>query len=562
MRQRGTVPAWRLFALIGRLLPLIFVTMIAGSLGYLSAMGVTVFGVLAIAKLLGGSVSLSYQTLLTLVIVSGTVRGALRYLEHYTGHELAFRLLARLRSVVFRKLRDLAPSHTDRRNKGDIVSLVTADIETLEVFYAHTIAPVAIAFMVSSVVFVVIMTVAGTGLAIVAASFHVLIGIVMPVRFSAQVKDHATSYRASISRYNSVYLDTLWGMDDAIMTQSVNSRKDMFLRQSDTMEDDFVILKRKLSFQRSVMDGTLGIAVITVTILAGLSYVGSASDMAFLKPVGLTGMLVSVFVFFSGFGPLVALASLPSSLNQTMSSAQRLIEVLDEKPTVSDVVGGSVTGYEGLIGTHVTYAYGDRKVLDDLNIELGKRGIIGIYGASGSGKSTLLRILMRHADPDRGTIRIGEHDLRTLDTAALNDMVGYVMQDTYVFMDTLRANTDLSGKADPDLVREALARTGLDEVALSMPEGMETIVGRGGRALSMGERQRLGLSRVLAGAAGLILLDEPTAHVDIINESLILDTLKAVSKERMIVMVSHKPSTLSVCDSVFEMKDGRLEKRR
>jgi ATP-binding cassette, subfamily C, bacterial len=382
------------------------------------------------------------------------------------------------------------------------------------------------------------------------------------VRFSAQVKDHATSYRASISRYNSVYLDTLWGMDDAIMTQSVTSRKDMFLRQSDKMEEDFVILKRKLSFQRSVLDATLGIAVITVTLMAGLSYVGSVSEMALLEPVGLTGMLVSVFVFFSGFGPLVALASLPSSLNQTMSSAQRLIEVLDEKPTVSDVVGGSVTGYEGLIGTHVTYAYGDRKVLDDLSIETGKKGIIGIYGASGSGKSTLLRMLMRHADPDLGAIRIGQHDLRSLDTAVLNDMVGYVMQETYVFMETLRSNIDLSGRAESDLVHEALARTGLDEVALSMPEGVESVIGRGGRSLSMGERQRLGLSRVLAGTAGLILLDEPTAHVDIINESLILDTLNAVSKERMIVMVSHKPSTLSVCDSVFEMKGGRLEKRR
>ncbi len=560
MRNRPFYLMFRLLLIIRTLFILMLVTMIAGSLGVFASMSITFFGTLGVFKVLGASIALTDQAIILLILTSGLIRGLLRYLEHLSGHELAFRLLARLRSQLFLKLRALAPAKTEGKKKGTIVSMMSSDIETLEVFYAHTIAPVVIAITVGIVMVLVISSVASIGLGLIALVSYLVIGFGLPVLFSLQVRTLTDAYRARFSSYNDVFLETLWGLNDSLMTRTTNARKVLFEHESDQMESLFFKLKQRLAFQKGLTDVSLFLSVVLMLMVSGASYLALWPDSGLFHAIDLTGLVISVIGMFSSFGPMVQLAALPSSLNQTIASANRLINVMDEHPAVDEVTNGHHLLDHRVTIRDLNYGYEGEPLISHLNLELGETGIIGIYGRSGVGKSTLLKLIMRFYDTKEGVILIDGYPLKTINSASLRDTIGYVMQDTYVFSDTLAYNMAFHKHPDPKVIREVLRQTGLDPLIDVLNDGLETDLGSQNRAISTGERQRIGLSRVLINHTKLILLDEPTSNVDIINESIILETLKVISKKAMVVLVTHKLSTLSICDVVYEMKDGKLHK--
>lgn len=540
VRQKSAISIMAsLIVLVKPLLHIMLMAVILGVAGYLCAIFITVLaaGVLAY----GASVHI-----FILMIVIAVMRGVLHYAEQYCNHFIAFKLLAIIRHKVFAVLRKLCPAKLEGRDRGNLISIITTDIELLEVFYAHTISPIAIAVITSIIMTAYIANIympAG----ILAMCAYIIVGAVLPLLFGRAGADTGMQFRNDFGELNSYVLDSLRGLDETIQYGCEKKHRE----EMDNRALRLAGMQKKLSNiegrQRSVTNAAV--------LLASFAMLFLMSDAAASHAVGREEVLVCTAAMMSSFGPVVALANLSNNLHHTLASGERVLSLLEESPETEEITDGcDIAGFGGVSCNDVTFAYDDRDILRNFSVSFQPGRMIGIHGASGCGKSTLLRLIMRFWDVKSGSIDISGNDVRNINTNSLRDNQSFVTQDTYIFNDTIAANIAV---AKPDASREeiteAAKKASVHDFIMSLPDNYDSKTGELGGALSGGERQRLGIARAFLHDAPLMLLDEPTSNLDSLNEGIILKSLRESSDGKTIIMVSHRESTLNIADEIVEM---------
>ena len=541
-----------LILLLGSLVYIMVVAVINGSLGFISAMGVTFFGAVAIAKAIGESIPVSYEALIILTISCGVIRGLLRFLEQYGNHYIAFKLLAVLRDKIFTSLQRLCPAKLESKQKGSIIAMITSDIETLEVFYAHTISPVCIAVIVSAVVLILVGLVSSWYLALIALIGYFLIGIIVPMIASDRLKASGVRYRTEFASFNAYFLDSIKGIKDIILHNADQARKTEVNRRSDILLDETKKMKQKITNAGAATEFIVSIIIIA-TLACGIALV--AGDL-----LSAGRMVIGVVTIFGSFGPVIAISALPGNLTQTFASGDRVLDLLSEKPAVTPVKDGQIIDFEDLSVSDLSFSYdGQTEVLRDICMQAKKGEIIGITGESGCGKSTFLKLLLRFWQKDSGRIDYNGFDIDTVDTDSLLDNVTMVSQTTYLFDETIENNLRIA-KPDATMqeIENACKLASVHDFILTLPDGYQSRAGALGDNLSAGEKQRIGLARAFLRGSALILLDEPTSNVDSINEGIILKALKEQKHRKSIILVSHRASTMSIADRIYRVEKGRM----
>ena len=562
-------------SLIGLVKPLLHIMLAAillGTVGYLCAIFLTILAGQVILHGLAGNVAgagisgipevvmkstwlagTSVKGILAVMILIAVLRGILHYVEQYCNHFIAFKLLAIIRHKVFAVLRKLCPAKLEERDKGNLISIITTDIELLEVFYAHTISPIAIATL-TSVIMVIFIGRYHMLAGVLALAAYLIVGVAIPMWNGKRGSQKGMEFRTEFGELNSFVLDSLRGLDETIQYNQGEKRKGQMSERS-----------RKLAGMQedlSQMEGSQRSFTNLMILLASFGMLALTIHLYGKGEIGFDGILTCTIAMMGSFGPVVALSSLSNNLNQTLASGERVLSLLEEKPLVEEIPGESRSGAAGFTGaeaSHVTFAYEDETLLDDYSLQLAPGKITGIHGASGSGKSTLLKLLMRFWDVNQGTISVDNKDVREIPTRHLRDMESYVTQETHLFHDSIANNIVI---AKPGATREeimaAAKKASIHDFIMTLPKGYDTEVGELGDTLSGGEKQRIGIARAFLHDSPLLLLDEPTSNLDSLNEGIILKSLKEDTTRRTVVLVSHRVSTMNVADVVYEMENGRL----
>ncbi len=551
-RRSGAKIMASLILLLGSLAYIMVLAVINGSLGFVCAMGVTLFGAVGITKAMGEAITLSYGWIIALAIGCGVMRGLLRYLEQYGNHYIAFRLLAVLRDKIFGALRTLCPAKLESKQKGSIIAMITSDIETLEVFYAHTISPICIAVIVSLAVFIFVGTVSHWYLAFVALLGYILVGIIVPLISSGKLKESGVKYRAGFAGFNAYFLDSIKGIKDIVLNNAGESRKAEVNRRSDILLAETKKMKNDITKSAAATELTVSLIIFAV-LAVGVILV--SNDI-----LSLGRMIIGVVAVFGSFGPVIAISALPGNLTQTFASGDRVLDLLSENPAVEPVTNGEKFSFESLSVSDLSFSYdGETQVLSDICMHAEKGEIIGIVGESGCGKSTLLKLLLRFWQKNKGGICYNGIDIDKIDEASLLDNVTMVSQVTYLFDETIEDNLRIAKpNATQTEIENACKMASVHDFIMSLSDGYKTCVGALGDNLSAGEKQRLGLARAFLRGSDLILLDEPTSNVDSINEGIILKALKQQKQSKSIILVSHRESTMAVADRVYRVEGGRI----
>lgn len=558
-------------SLIGLVKPLIHIMLAAillGTAGYLCATFLTILAgqvvIHGLADGIAGSAvlvehtwlaSASVRTILVVMIVIAILRGVLHYAEQYCNHFIAFKLLAIIRHKVFAALRKLCPAKLEGRDKGNLISIITTDIELLEVFYAHTISPIAIATLTSLIMVIFIGSyhvLAG----LLALAAYLIVGVVIPLWNGRRGGQKGMQYRTEFGELNSFVLDSLHGLDETIQYGQGEQRKAQMTERSKSLAGMQEDLSRMEGAQRSITN--------VVILLSSFGMLALTIWLYGKGAVGFDGVLTCTIAMMGSFGPVTALSSLSNNLNQTLASGERVLSILEETPLVEEIPGDVDAkeknhDFRGAEAEHVTFAYEEETILDDYSIRLEPGKITGIHGVSGSGKSTLLKLLMRFWNVDQGKIKVDGRDVNETPTKHLRDMESYVTQETHLFHDSI-ANNIAIGKpgASREEIVQAAKKASIHDFIMTLPNGYDTEVGELGDTLSGGEKQRIGIARAFLHDAPLILLDEPTSNLDSLNEGIILKSLKESARKKTVVLVSHRKSTMNVADVVYEMENGRL----
>lgn len=505
------------------------------------------------------------KTIIIIMIIIAVLRGILHYAEQYCNHFIAFKLLAIIRHKVFAALRKLCPAKLEGRDKGNLISIITTDIELLEVFYAHTISPIAIATLTSLIMIVFIGRyhwMAG----FLALAAYLIVGVAIPVWNGRRGSQMGMEFRTNFGELNSFVLDSLRGLDETIQYGQGESRKEQMSERSGNLAKMQRSLSKQEGSQRSFTN--------MVILLASFGMLALTIWLYGRGELGFEGILTCTIAMMGSFGPVVALSSLSNNLNQTLASGERVLSLLEEKPMVEEipenVKDDSVNISENLLDNksgifsgaqaqNVTFAYEDEVILDDYSLKLEPGKITGIHGASGSGKSTLLKLLMRFWDVDKGCVSVDGENVRKIPTRHLRDMESYVTQETHLFHDSIANNIAVgSPDASREEIMKAAKKASIHDFIMKLPKGYDTEVGELGDTLSGGEKQRIGIARAFLHDSPLILMDEPTSNLDSLNEGIILKFLREASEKKTVVLVSHRKSTMNIADTVFEMKDGRI----
>lgn len=520
LRRSGAKIMASLILLLGSLAYIMVLAVINGSLGFICAMGVTLMGTVGIAKALGEAIAMSYGLIIGLAVGCGILRGFLRYIEQYSNHYIAFRLLAVLRDKIFGALRTLCPAKLESKQKGAIIAMITSDIETLEVFYAHTISPICIAIIVSVCVIAFVASASSIYLALVALLGFVSIGIIVPIISSKRLKASGVKYRAEFSSFNAYFLDSIKGVKDIILNNAESKREADVNDRSDILLCETKKMKRDITKASAVTELCVSLFII-LTLSVGIALV-----LSNMLTVG--RMVIGVVAVFGSFGPVIAISALPGNLTQTFASGDRALDLLAEEPAVKPVTNGEKIEYSDLDVKDLSFSYdGETKVLSDICMHAQKGEIIGIFGESGCGKSTFLKLLLRFWQKNSGKIVYNGVDIDNVDGDSMLDNVTMVSQVTYLFDETIEDNLRIvKQNATIDDIEAACKLASIHDFIISLPDGYKTRVGALGDNLSAGEKQRIGLARAFLRGSKLILLDEPTSNVDSINEGIILRALK------------------------------------
>ena len=549
-RRSGIQIMGKLIGLIRPLMHVMAAAIVLGVIGYLCAIFLTVLAGAGILQIMGIWQGVSLTTLFVCLAVIAVLRGILHYGEQACNHYIAFKLLALIRHKVFAVLRKLCPAKLDGRDKGNLISIITTDIELLEVFYAHTISPIAIAVLTSLI------------MEIFFFRYHVLIGLFaligylaigafVPMWNSRQGAQKGMEFRTRFGELNSFVLDSLRGLDETIQYGCGEKREAQMEQKSIELDAKQKEMKKLEGTQRG------GTNVLILFFSFGMLFLTAWLNQR--GEIGFDGVLLCTILMMSSFGPVVALSSLSNNLMQTLASGERVLSLLEEEPQIEEVSGQATAEFADINCENIDFAYEEEQILKDYSISIPKGSRIGIHGKSGSGKSTLLKLLMRFYDVDSGVIRMGDRKLFGINTNELRDMESYVTQETCLFHDSIANNIAIAkpGASREEIV-EAAKKASLHEFIESLPNGYDTLVGELGDTLSGGEKQRIGVARAFLHDAPLLLLDEPTSNLDSLNESIILRSLKKMGKDKTVILVSHRESTMAVAEKVYQMENGRI----
>lgn len=570
----------------------------AGTIGHLSATFLPVFGIIAAFALTGNPVwGMGVAPAVIMMIICALLRGITRYIEQYLNHNVAFHLLALFRSKAFAALRRLAPAKLAGKGKGNLIAMLTTDVELLEIFFAHTISPVAIA-VTSTIIYTIVAATLSPWMALALIAAHLVIGILVPRFFATGVRNLGPAIRGAAGELDDVILDDMRGLDEIIRFGRGEERAQAIEDRTHALWKDHAKLSK-------VNGRFTGISGLLVAVLTAAS-VAVAIACAGANPQSIPALIAAFVLFAGSFGPTLALAALPANLTQTFASASRLFGLMDEVPAVTE--NGTVVPqeYMGMRLDDVTFAYaGEREVLSDFSLDVPQHGVLGIQGPSGRGKSTMLKLLLRYWDPQRGQVTLSGTPLPEVDVHARRRIQAMMSQETHLFDGSIRDNllialpeseveaANVAGNgevgaktvdsrqqrlaaqsAEGDAVqvaasdgldarlRQALAKASVLDLIDSLPDGLDTQVGELGDRLSEGERQRIGLARVFLRNADLVLFDEPTSRLDALNEAIILRSIHAMAvgeqhadKERgaAVVLVSHRESAMRIADAVLNL---------
>ncbi len=536
----------RLVVLVRPLLPWMLMAIFFGVLGFLCATSLTVLGTWGLLSVVGGPAPFSLAVLLTLAAVAAVLRGFLRYGEQACNHYIAFKLLALIRDKVFGALRRLAPAKLEGKDKGDLVAIITSDVELLEVFYAHTLSPVAIAAIMSVLMIFFIGSYHPLAGALALLAYGV-VGVLLPLITAHNGSANGADFRSMAGQLSGFMLDSLRGLNEVLQYEQGPARLAQLQQRTDVLCAKNAIMKRRAARATAATNVIILFFDLAMLLLLCLLH--------FRGSIGLSGVLVPMVALMSSFGPVVAVANLGSTLQNTLAAGARVLALLEETPLTQDITGEQEMTFQGAACRKVSFAYGETPVLRQFDMQLAKGQILGITGQSGCGKSTLLRLLMRFWDVDDGEAQISGRDIRQVNTKNLRELEGLVTQTTHLFHDSIAENLRIA-KPDATLqqIEEACKKASVHEMIVALPQGYDTLVGELGDTLSGGERQRLGLARAFLHDAPFLMLDEPTSNLDSLNESVILQSITRQSKDKTVILVSHRASTTAIADQVLCMQ--------
>lgn len=549
-KQSGLRIMSRLIVLVKPLSGFMCLAVLLGVLGFLCAIQITVAGSLTLltaAKISGGT---AIKTGCVCIIIFAVLRGFLHYGEQACNHYIAFKLLALIRDKVFKAMRRLSPAKLEGKDKGNLVSVITSDIELLEVFYAHTISPICIAIL-TCLIMLIFIGHYSIWLSLVALAAYITVGAVIPLVSSRVNKNAGMTYRDGSGALSGFVLDSMRGLLESIRYNSTDKR----LEEMDKKTDELNSLQDRLKR----IEGHTG-AVTDITIIffsAAMLLTGIALCQKGI--IGFDGMIVATVSMMSSFGPVAALSGLAGNLTHTLAAGERVLGILDETPVVEENRDGKTVAFDGMENEDVGFSYGDEKILDGFNMTVEPDKIISITGPSGSGKSTALKLMMRFWDVQRGSIKMSGEDIRDIKTSCLRSNQSLVSQETQLFNDSIEANIRIADYgATHERVVEAAKKASIHDFIMTLPNGYDTNVGELGDLLSDGEKQRIGLARAFLSDAPMIMLDEPTSNLDSLNEGNILCSINEAKKGRSIVLVSHRKSTSRIADRAYTVYRGRL----
>ena len=551
MRKNGFMIMFDLLKLVTPLAHIMTFTIIMGVLGFLAAIFIMVLGALGLVNLLHLPSYFSFENIIFLLISLAVARGILRYLEQLSGHYIAFKLLALLRDKVFSRLRKLAFVKLEGKQAGQLLSLVTNDIELLEVFYAHTIAPVMIALFTSLILLGLFSTISWY-FALISFLAYLTLGCLLPMYTTKMAREDGRKYRNLVGEMNDYFLDSIRGMKEIQLFNFAQQRMQGIQQRSEKLDVAFAQLKVQEGKIRSYTESIIS-GFNIIMLLAGL-ILFSYGQITF------TGFIAGVILLMSSYGPVIAISNLSNNLLQTLASGERVLGLLNEKPHLQDVtVGTDLQEIQNLTVNDVSFAYDDEMILSHIELNINKGQIVGIHGRSGCGKSTLLKLIMRFYDPNSGSISINGINLKNINTHSLRNNIAYITQQTYIFNESIYENIVMANRqATTEEVEEAAKKANIHELIMSLPEGYATKVTELGNSLSDGEKQRIGLARAFLHDAPIILLDEPTSNLDSLNEAMILQSLLNEKQNKLILLVSHRASTMSICDNIIQFNDKRV----
>lgn len=549
-RRSGIRIMGQLIGLVKPLFHVMTAAVILGVAGYLCAIFLTVFAGMALLNVLGIDRSIPLITLFVILAAAAVLRGILHYGEQACNHYIAFKLLALIRHKVFAALRRLCPAKLDGRDKGNLISIITSDIELLEVFYAHTISPIAIAVIVCVITEAVFFRYHWmTG--VFALAGYLAVGLIIPLWNSSRGADKGMEFRTEFGDLNSFILDSLRGLDETIQYGQGKLRSAQIDERSRRLDAKQKYMKELEGAQRGMTN------VLILLFSFGMLFLSTWLVMK--GQMEFEGGFLCTILMMGSFGPVTALSSLSNNLMQTLASGERVLSIMEEEPVVDETEGEEAGAFGDISCGNLDFAYDDEQILKDYSIEIPEGSRIGIHGKSGSGKSTLLKLIMRFYDPDQGSIRIHGRDLKKINTDELRNMESYVTQETCLFHDSIANNIAVAKPgASRQEIEEAAKKASLHEFIMSLPNGYDTPVGELGDTLSGGERQRIGIARAFLHDAPLMLLDEPTSNLDSLNEGIVLKSLRESCRDKTMIIVSHRESTMAAAQKVYEMNNERV----
>lgn len=549
-KRSGFNVMMRLIGLVKPLAVYMIIAIIMGLIGNLCATFITIFGGYAILSATGGNSPLPLVALFICVVAFAVVRGGLRYAEQACNHFIAFKLLALIRDKVFKALRTLCPAKLEGRDKGDLISVITSDIELLEVFYAHTISPAAI-WLLFTVIMSVFIGSYNLVSGLIALAAYIIVGIIVPVVISKLSGDSGIKFRTKSGELSSFVLESLRGLSETIQYGAGKNRLEKMNKMTDDLSGEEAEMKRMTGRNMAVTNSIILIFDLAM-LFCGVALYNNGV-------LGFDGVLITTIALFSSFGPSVALANLGSTLQNTFAAGNRVLDILDEKPSVAEITGCDDAAFGDVSVSDVSFSYGGETILQNISLTVPQNKVIGIVGKSGSGKSTLLKLLMRFWNVNNGDISVKGRSINNINTSQLRDMESYVTQETHLFHDSIKSNLKIAKlDATDEEIITACKKASVHDFIMTLPQGYDTPVGELGDTLSGGERQRIGVARAFLHDAPLMLLDEPTSNLDSLNEAVILRSLGEQSRGKTVVLVSHRQSTMRIADTVYSVEHGRM----
>lgn len=552
-RRSGFQIMKRLIVELKPLAPIMLITIFMGVLGFLAAISIASFGAVALGAYIGDITFISFKGAMIVMAISALLRGFLRYGEQLSGHYIAFKILYILRDKIFTVLRKLAPAKLEGKEKGNLIALITSDIELLEVFYAHTIAPISIAIITNSIISIILFNIRPI-FGVLAIIFFLIVGFVIPYVSSSFAKESGVNYRNIFGESNNYVLDSLRGLKEVLLFKNGEERLNKINENSIKLNKSLDKIKDHEGIIRATTDTTIMIAILTFAILGTSEYL--AGNISF------TTAIVSIVIIASSFGPVVALSNLSNTLLQTFACAERIFALLDENPQVEEVSGKEDIQGKGIEYKNVSFSYPNRKesIFNNASLNIRKGEKIALIGESGIGKSTFIKLIMRFWDVNSGDIKLDNIDIKDINTESLRNSQSLVSQETYLFNESIRENIKVGNKdASESEIIEAAKKASIHDFILSLPKGYDTRVSELGGNLSSGEKQRIGLARAFLKDSEVLILDEPTSNLDALNEGEILKAINENCEDKTIILISHRKSTTAICNKVYKLENNQIK---